>query len=371
MRATTDGGNDAATTDGANDAATVDSGTDFGKPCGSGTDCASGLCVEARDGTKVCTTTCTSDCPTTDWRCGPSTIDAGTNVCWPRFDFVCRPCEADSDCRFTQQGQSTGDTSTCVKSTQTVGNVSTTEGSFCGATCDNAHPCPNDYDCRSIAASDGGTVKTCVKAVGACECDASWVGRGYKTTCEVTVASVGTCTATRVCSSAGPLAACPAATPATEVCNGVDDNCNQQIDEGGDALCADDGLSCTVEQCTGVSGCKSQLAPNKCLISGACYDQDAKSAVNPCAQCKPLYDPIAFTIVGNSCAIGNQCVPAGTVNPGNACLICDPARSTTNWVDKLDTCVIGGTCYAAGASAPSMSCQICNPQVRAAKRISR
>ncbi len=41
---------------------------------------------------------------------------------------------------------------------------------------------------------------------------------------------------------------------ATEVCNGIDDNCSFVTDEGGHALC-DDSNSCTTDSCTGTTGC--------------------------------------------------------------------------------------------------------------------
>ena len=49
---------------------------------------------------------------------------------------------------------------------------------------------------------------------------------------------------------------------ATEVCNGVDDNCDGEVDEGGNALC-DDLLFCTgTETCAGISGCQPGTPPS-------------------------------------------------------------------------------------------------------------
>jgi hypothetical protein len=41
---------------------------------------------------------------------------------------------------------------------------------------------------------------------------------------------------------------------AAELCNGVDDDCDTVIDNGGDTLCTD-GLACTTDVCNGVAGC--------------------------------------------------------------------------------------------------------------------
>ena len=41
---------------------------------------------------------------------------------------------------------------------------------------------------------------------------------------------------------------------ATEVCNGIDENCDTVIDNGGGALCTD-GLACTADVCNGAAGC--------------------------------------------------------------------------------------------------------------------
>jgi hypothetical protein len=49
----------------------------------------------------------------------------------------------------------------------------------------------------------------------------------------------------------------PAVHPgATEVCNGIDDDCDGTVDNGGGALCSD-GDGCTADVCTGVGGCSA------------------------------------------------------------------------------------------------------------------
>ncbi len=369
------------------------------KACTNDGECASGLCVEIANGTKACAVPCgaAGTCPSPEWRCGPSTVAGGPNVCWPRFNHLCRPCEADADCRFKYAEQSTGDDSVCVKSTTTIGNLSTNLGSFCGATCDDSKPCPDGFKCGTVAGSPAGTPTTCVKADGACECRANWIGKGYKTSCDVTVASVGTCKGVRECSSTGALPACTARTPSAEVCNGVDDDCDGTVDEGGDTLCADDGLTCTTEKCNGTAGCgRDQMlstckiddlcrnegerqstnlcyvckssspsqwsrATDKCLINSVCYDANAISPLDPCDQCKPVNNASDWTRLPSACVIGNTCTPSGTVNPENLCQVCDPARNATGWSDKLDTCVINGACKQSGDTSAAGTCETCNP----------
>jgi hypothetical protein len=73
--------------------------------------------------------------------------------------------------------------------------------------------------------------------------------------CSVTPA----CTGSRLCFHGPDGRGNCLCVPPVETCNGVDDDCDGQIDEGGAVLC-DDGLSCTHEACHGVGGCVSSSA---------------------------------------------------------------------------------------------------------------
>jgi hypothetical protein len=89
---------------------------------------------------------------------------------------------------------------------------------------------------------------------------------------------------------------------ATEVCNGVDDDCDGIVDNSGDALC-DDGNVCTDDVCGGASECAHASNTSPCDDGNACTS-------------------------GDTCG-GGMCNSGGPTNcdDGNCCTIdsCDPA----------------------------------------------
>jgi hypothetical protein len=70
----------------------------------------------------------------------------------------------------------------------------------------------------------------------------------------------------------------------TEICNGLDDNCVNGVDEGDAALCPDSDL-CTQDICGGASGCQHPAAPDGTL----CNDGNACTAPDTCQSgtCQP------------------------------------------------------------------------------------
>jgi len=218
-------------------------------PCTDNADCDSGWCVETADG-KTCTETCIDSCPK-GWFCGEvsNTGQDVTYICLPRFVTLCRPCVEDAECAGTLGASG----SKCLKYGA--------EGSFCGAECSEDLACAEGYTC------DEGQ---CRLSTGLCECSWKAIKDGAKTTCSASNES-GTCTGDRSCLD-GVLSGCSALTPSTEVCDGVDNDCDAVTDEDVDGgscteanefgvcegvwVCSDGGLACSaatpeIEICDG------------------------------------------------------------------------------------------------------------------------
>ena len=183
-------------------------------PCTENGDCPSGWCLESADG-KTCTETCIDSCPK-EWFCGEVT-NTGQDVTWiclPRFVTLCRPCLDDAECA----GALGASGASCLDYGP--------EGRFCGAECDEGAPCPEGYQCQADAESGPGQ---CRRTSGECECSWKAIKDGAKTVCSA-ANELGTCSGGRSCLD-GTLSACDAPTPSAEVCDGVDNDCDDALDE--------------------------------------------------------------------------------------------------------------------------------------------
>jgi hypothetical protein len=189
-------------------------------PCETNDQCDDGWCISTADG-KVCTKLCVVDCPV-GWECAQVTFPGQDLVyaCVPRFNHLCDPCSKHEDCvEFESQAGNR-----CID----YGPL----GKFCGATCSDTVECPDGYACHD-APIDGTIVKQCipVSADGApidCWCSTLATELGKETSCYNT-SDAGTCYGFRSC-QAGGLTECTAEMPQTEICNGKDDNCDNQFD---------------------------------------------------------------------------------------------------------------------------------------------
>jgi hypothetical protein len=96
---------------------------------------------------------------------------------------------------------------------------------------------------------------------------------------------------------------------AAEVCNGLDDNCVNGVDEGGNALCGD-GLFCNgPEVCAGADGC--QPGPPACPPSTDCLTVTCDEANDEC-----ILDSASHE--GDECSDGDYCTD-GDVCVGGVC----------------------------------------------------
>jgi hypothetical protein len=185
-----------------------------GAACKQAKDCASNVCVDSSQG-QICSSTCTICCPLGFACLNVSFTSVPVYACASTSTALCKPCNADGECQ-----SATSPDGLCVQGDG---------GGFCGIACAGDEECPIGYDCKD-AIGLGKSAKQCVPTSGECSCSAKAISLGATTTCKVANAN-GACSGSRGCSASG-LSVCSAATPAPDVCNGLDDNCDGVTDNG-------------------------------------------------------------------------------------------------------------------------------------------
>ena len=189
---------------------------EFLAPCDTNEDCYSGFCVDSPQG-KVCTRTCTETCPHPAWACRQDlgALPDVLYVCQPKFPTLCYPCRTNEECASPLDSTP----HRCVP----LGD----QGAFCGGDCDDLG-CPPGYFCGTVADVDGSSSRQCMPQDGACACSPGALGRA--TGCAVSNPE-GVCGGERACTEDG-LSACDAPTPAPDDCDGLDNDCDGQTDDG-------------------------------------------------------------------------------------------------------------------------------------------
>lgn len=296
--------------------------------CTGNSDCQSGWCVEHL-GQKVCTQNCQEECPA-GWTCsqvGASDPDI-VFICVSNFTSLCRPCTEPADCEGAA-----GTEDACVA----YGD----QGAFCGGKCDEDSQCPWGFACQTVTTVGGVELDQCVADTGQCPCTETAVDLGLFTYCLVTNDS-GTCQGKRVCLEDG-LTDCDASEPAVETCNGLDDDCDGDVDEGdiveGIGVC-DDGNDCTKDNCLGADGCE-----NIALSEGECLDNDACTVADHCEEGVCVGNPVLCD--DEDPCTDDECDGAG------GCVFVDNSAEC----DDGDPCTVADKCTAGQCSGVEVSCE--------------
>jgi hypothetical protein len=390
-------------------------------PCENNSDCESSFCVQAAEG-KICAEPCIQECPD-GWNC-ELVSGFGADLlylCVPKNVNLCRPCQSNSDCKdiYFEQGER------CVS----YGDFGSFCGVACGAGCPEGTSCQNSVDvdgtgveqcvsntgeceCSALAIQQG-AITDCkmTSAAGSCdgtkkclsgglsECNAtssiaeicdgldnncdgiidgnqqscdSECGMGTQTCTAgdwgacvspepITCTDYTTCTETQICEPT-----CPPAP--VETCNGLDDNCNNTVDEGfeckiGDMLdkpCSD---QCGVQSFVCSSDCEWKEM-GSCVTQGECTPGTEETA--PCGNCGTKTRSCSAGCgwgAWTSCSAEKSCSPATTES--QACGTCGTQTRSCNseceW-DAFGSCTESGTCTP--GQSETQACGQCGTQSR-------
>ena len=245
------------------DVAPVDSGSDavlpgsleFGDRCSNDPQCASGLCIDSDEG-RICTRLCSGECSEEGFECrllANSGSDA-VRICVPIPDVLCLSCSSDFQCG--------GFGNFCMDQE---------DGEYCATDCTGDVGCPEHYSCNTVLLEGEGpggddlTTQLCEPEIGRCDgcldLDEDHYGSGW------------------ACLGPDCDDADPEANPGyLEVCNGKDDNCDGNIDEGFD-------LSTSLDHC---GECDRSCRPGP-YEATQCFEGNCLRA---CRQYQYDYDPL-------------------------------------------------------------------------------
>lgn len=332
---------------------------EFGWPCDENSECNSGYCIESAVG-KVCTETCLENCPDS-WVCSEVTVTGTdtTYICKPKYLHLCDPCLTHEDC-----ADNAAQDAKCLPYESA--------GQFCGVDCSQGQICPIGYTCQDFAGPADLNYQQCAPESGVCSCSPLAEGLGLSTTCS-SVNEAGSCEGTRTCIEGQGLSDCDALAPSLETCDGLDNDCNDFIDDLGEpeaceitndfgtcpglVSCSNGLSSCAGEEpvpelCDGLDNDCDGLTDEDLCDDGDPCTKDTCTQLEEVLECNHAIDDTLLCDDGDICTQTDKCEAGICVgfNPevcddGNPCTddTCDP---TVGCLTSFNTiaCEDGNAC---------------------------
>lgn len=252
---------------------------DFGQPCSEARDCASGHCMESELG-RVCSARCRDDgCPAPEWDCAPVELDAEIfeDVCAPPTGLLCSACTPGASCLG----------GVCVEML---------DGDVCVPRCAGDADCPETFAC-----SDAGICLPSDRVCADICLDDDNDGYG-----------IGDACLDHDCDDTNPARY----RGASELCDGVDNDCDEVTDEGISNVCG--GCQVLAQDVGAPCGACGSYA---CAEDGSLWcDDRSRNACGGCAELPTLDD---------ACGSGCGTVICDVRDPNGDSVRCDdiPANS--------------------------------------------
>jgi hypothetical protein len=187
---------------------------DRGQPCTSNAQCLSGFCLSV-GGQFVCSSACADDseCAPIDNTATRCAAAGAQRVCVEAGGTICDPCLVDDNCPA----------GLCVL----IGR-----SRVCGSDCDSNADCPTGTTCVDSLPSTGALArKQCVPSNQTCDCTAENAGQS-RACVRYQEDSRFACFGSETCDPSVGWFGCDAPQPQPEVCDGLDNDCNNLTDDG-------------------------------------------------------------------------------------------------------------------------------------------